>query len=185
MRALLQFLLLPFGFAQAAWRGSPIISSQGLYDLFAATSSLIRDLLVYFHDRIVELILPKAVLEAYDSVISSVYEDAMQGAGIIMERLLPTYIILTQTADYVNNEIDACVGSAMSAFSVDFERRYPEQVGRIGASIWDKILCVVWLWLIWRLIRCTAKGSYYKLIKGGNDCGSCGTKWCCCHKKCC
>ena len=184
MRALLQFLLLPIGLAQAAWRGSPIISTQGLYDLSVTTSALIRDLVVYSHDRIVELILPNTVLETYDSVISSIYEVAIKGVAILIENLTPTYIILDEFAVYINNEIDACIGSALSAFSVDFERRYPEQVGRIGASLWDKILCAVWLWFVLRLIRCTAKRSYYKLVKGGNDCGSCGTKWCCCHKKC-
>ena len=150
------------------WRGNPILTAQGLVDQISSTISLIKDGAIYSHDRVAELVLPSEALKVYDNMLEQALGVGAQGGALLVEAFTPTWIIISGLTMKAYEQLDEQVSATLSVFTIDFERRYPEQVGRIGATLIDKMVLIAWLAIALMTINCTLRT--FKRVALGKSC---------------
>ena len=132
-----------------------LVSAETSYSLLIASLALLKDISLFLHERVISLLPEKYSIEYYN--LLSKITAALSPAFLNLVRVSEPY--LTQASLAISKFwalVEAKTSPFVNQWVLDFERRYPGQAGKIGASLLDKVVLLV---VLWAMVTCAIRMS--------------------------
>ena len=135
---------------------SPLVSFSGVWDLTTQTLVLVKDATVYVHDKALELV-PEQTRNQYVEYVNLGVAELGRVQSQVQQTLQPSFDIVKEACVGFYAVVDKRVSGFVNTIVADFERRFPRESGKIGNSLLDRVVLLVYLYIILKGIQCTSR----------------------------
>jgi hypothetical protein len=141
-----------------------LVSFDAVVALTSETIGWLKDASLYIHDKALEYI-PAEHRQKYQEYMELGAAELGKAQAQVVAAVSPSVEIVTEAVSHIYQVADKRTSSVVNTVLVDFERRYPNEAGKIGASLLDRVVFVIYLYLFAKGLSCICK-MLWRAISG-------------------
>jgi hypothetical protein len=131
----------------------PLVSFSGVWDLTMETFGLVKDVTLYAHDKALEFVPTETRLK-YEEYLNLGAAEFHKAKRELQEIVRPTVDVVHEALTGIYQAADKRTSGILNTIVVDFERRFPRESGKIGRSLLDRLVLILYLYIFFKTATC-------------------------------